>query len=114
MQRRYLAAHVEADLADKMAFIGGPRQVGKTTLALSLLGEGRDESSPAYLNWDALADREAILGERRAAPACGYFRERTKNPRFYQVHVGAADFGNPTTSTRVLPFATFCGELALP
>jgi hypothetical protein len=38
-----------------MAFVGGPRQVGKTTFALSLLGEGHDESSPAYLSWDAQA-----------------------------------------------------------
>jgi hypothetical protein len=35
-----------------MAFVGGPRQVGKTTLALSLIGEGADETHPAYLNWD--------------------------------------------------------------
>jgi predicted AAA+ superfamily ATPase len=35
-----------------MVFIGGPRQVGKTTLALSLVGKGADERHPAYLNWD--------------------------------------------------------------
>jgi len=35
-----------------MVFVGGPRQVGKTTLALSLLGSRADESHPAYLNWD--------------------------------------------------------------
>jgi len=35
-----------------MAFIGGPRQVGKTTLALSLLGPDADETHPGYLNWD--------------------------------------------------------------
>lgn len=35
-----------------MAFVGGPRQVGKTTLALSLLGPGATEQHPAYLNWD--------------------------------------------------------------
>ncbi len=64
MKARYLIDSIEADLADRMVFIGGPRQVGKTTLALSLLGGGRDESSPAYLNWDALADREEILAER--------------------------------------------------
>jgi len=64
MKRRYIEQSVENDLADKMVFIGGPRQVGKTTLALSLLGEGHDESSPAYLNWDVLADREDILAER--------------------------------------------------
>jgi predicted AAA+ superfamily ATPase len=35
-----------------MAFIGGPRQVGKTTLALSLLGARATEAHPAYFNWD--------------------------------------------------------------
>src|SRR4051794_6455876 len=39
-------------LEKKMVFIGGPRQVGKTTFALSLLGAGATEKSPAYLNWD--------------------------------------------------------------
>lgn len=64
MEQRYLKDSIEADLADRMVFIGGPRQVGKTTLALSLLEGLRDESSPAYLNWDVLADRENILAER--------------------------------------------------
>ncbi len=50
---RYLTPAVERTLAKgKMAFIGGPRQVGKTTLALDLLGAEADESHPAYLNWD--------------------------------------------------------------
>jgi hypothetical protein len=35
-----------------MVFVGGPRQVGKTTLSLSLLGSGADETHPAYFNWD--------------------------------------------------------------
>ena len=61
---RYIVGAVTSDLADRMVFVGGPRQVGKTTFALSLLPEGSDESSPAYLNWDYLADREAILGAR--------------------------------------------------
>ena len=47
-----------------MVFVGGPRQVGKTTVALSLLGSAADESSPAYLNWDYPLDREAILSAR--------------------------------------------------
>jgi predicted AAA+ superfamily ATPase len=49
---RYLATPVAAALAKKMVFVGGPRQVGKTTLALALLGKGADERHPAYLNWD--------------------------------------------------------------
>ena len=64
MEPRYIKDPVEADLANRMVFIGGPRQVGKTTLALSLLGPGGNESSPACLNWDALSDREDILAER--------------------------------------------------
>jgi hypothetical protein len=35
-----------------MAFVGGPRQVGKTTLALSLLGPEADGRHPAYFSWD--------------------------------------------------------------
>jgi predicted AAA+ superfamily ATPase len=50
---RYLARPVVHVLSRrKMAFIGGPRQVGKTTLALQLLGEGATEEHPAYFNWD--------------------------------------------------------------
>ena len=48
---RYLRAEVVAALRDKMAFIGGPRQVGKTTLALSLLTPPT-EQHPGYLDWD--------------------------------------------------------------
>ena len=53
---RYLAAAVKRDLARKMAFVAGPRQVGKTTLALGLPG-----ARAAYLNWDVAAHRERIL-----------------------------------------------------
>ena len=50
---RYLTGAVQQALAaGKMAFVGGPRQVGKTTLALSLLGPEADERHPAYFNWD--------------------------------------------------------------
>jgi hypothetical protein len=49
---RYLKAEIAAALKRKMAFIGGPRQVGKTTLALSFLGPAATERHPAYLNWD--------------------------------------------------------------
>ena len=51
-RQRYLAPAITPVLPRKMVFIGGPRQVGKTTLALSLLGTNADESHPAYFNWD--------------------------------------------------------------
>lgn len=53
---RYLAAAVRRDLARKMVFVAGPRQVGKTTLALGLPG-----ARGAYLNWDIAAHRERLL-----------------------------------------------------
>ena len=57
---------------------------------------------------------ECKSAERSASPACRYFRERTDIPRFYQVHLGAEDYGNATANTRVLPLPTFCRELELP
>lgn len=36
----------------KMVFIGGPRQVGKTTFALGFLRKAANETHPAYLNQD--------------------------------------------------------------
>mgnify|MGYP006301072267 CR=1 FL=1 len=61
MLRRYLLPSIRDDLAERMVFIGGPRQVGKTTLALDLLNDPHRERSEAYLNWDMLDDRERIL-----------------------------------------------------
>ena len=58
--KRYVVDSVRADLRDKMVFLGGPRQVGKTTLALSLI-KGADESHPAYLSWDSAASRKLLL-----------------------------------------------------
>ncbi len=42
-----------------MVFIGGPRQVGKTTLALQILGG--TEEHPAYFNYDDVEARSRIL-----------------------------------------------------
>ena len=50
---------VKADLAKKMVFLAGPRQVGKTTFAQGLLKKFRDDH-PAYLNWDNVHDRKKI------------------------------------------------------
>ncbi|MEX2130716.1 MAG: AAA family ATPase, partial [Pseudohongiellaceae bacterium] len=50
--KRYLEQEIVSALHNRMAFVGGPRQVGKTTLALSILGPIANERHPAYLNWD--------------------------------------------------------------
>jgi uncharacterized protein len=60
LKSRYLTDEIIADLADKkMVFIGGPRQVGKTTLANTLIASKFKKK--AYLNWDNRIDRKAIL-----------------------------------------------------
>ena len=63
---RYLASQVQDDLATKMVFVAGPRQVGKTTLALGLPG-----ARAGYLNWDVAEHRERIL--RRELPATAFW-----------------------------------------
>jgi hypothetical protein len=57
---------------------------------------------------------ECKTGERKASPACRYFRERTTIPRFYQVHLGDRSYGNAASDTLVLPFHAFCAEAGLP
>ncbi len=57
--QRYIESSIIEDLTQKMVFVGGPRQVGKTTLALSIL-QG-DETHPAYINWDDIMDKRNLL-----------------------------------------------------
>lgn len=58
---RYIKQPIQHDLQHKMVFIGGPRQVGKTTLAKSLLV---DSGAGRYFNWDYDDDRQAILQKK--------------------------------------------------
>jgi hypothetical protein len=58
---RYLEPPVRDDLAQKMVFLAGPRQVGKTTLARRVLAA---QGSGAYLNWDNREDRREIRQAR--------------------------------------------------
>lgn len=57
---RYLKGTVKEDLSERMVFVGGPRQVGKTTFALTFLTDPR-ETHPAYLNWDDISTRSNLL-----------------------------------------------------
>jgi predicted AAA+ superfamily ATPase len=71
---RYLKKQVLADLKKKMVFLGGPRQVGKTTLSLGLLAH-----KSYYFNWDTADHRQKILKhEYPAAPGILVFDELHK------------------------------------
>ena len=60
MIKRYLERYILEDLKDKMAFVSGPRQIGKTTLAKQI-GDKFFSDKYEYLNWDNREDRKVIL-----------------------------------------------------
>ncbi len=60
-KRRYLEDSITADLAEKMVFLAGPRQVGKTTLAKQILAAARVGTC---LSWDNREDRREIRAAR--------------------------------------------------
>jgi predicted AAA+ superfamily ATPase len=60
MINRYLEKYILEDIKDKMVFISGPRQVGKTTLA-NQIGNNFFPQKTIYLNWDNREDRKMIL-----------------------------------------------------
>jgi uncharacterized protein len=66
MITRYLKEAIGKDLEDKMVFLSGPRQVGKTTLAKAFLQREED----VYLNWDQREERKRILESRWPATRC--------------------------------------------
>ncbi len=57
--QRYLVPTIQSFLKKRMVFVGGPRQVGKTTMCLQLLDDPSIDG-PAYLNWDDVTARSKI------------------------------------------------------
>lgn len=57
---RYLHEPILQDLKKKMVFVGGPRQVGKTTLALQF-AKNHSTKYAGYISWDDLPARANLL-----------------------------------------------------
>lgn len=57
---RLISPHIQADLANKMVFLSGPRQSGKTTLAKALAAAWPNAQ---ILNWDVAGDRRVMLDQ---------------------------------------------------
>lgn len=85
MKKRYLSDQIKKDLESKMVFLGGPRQVGKTTLALNLFSED------CYLNWDYPEDREKILNLELPATSTLIFDEIHKYKKWRNYLKGLYD-----------------------
>lgn len=62
MLKRYLEPCIKKDLEERMVFIGGARQVGKTTLSQQI-GNLYYPDNFCYFNWDWRVDRKAIINE---------------------------------------------------
>jgi len=67
IKNRYLEEKITNDLSKKMVFIGGPRQVGKTTLSKQIGKNAYTKYS--YLNWDNIEDKKNILKSTRESDA---------------------------------------------
>lgn len=88
--KRYCEPFIYQDLMKKMVFIGGPRQVGKTTLSKALC-HGQF-SKGIYFNWDNDEDRRAMLRKEWLADSpLVIFDELHKYPRWKQWIKGIYD-----------------------
>lgn len=56
---RSLFPFIQKDLSSKMVFLGGPRQVGKTTFA-KILAADLASGTSSYFNWDVREDRQKL------------------------------------------------------
>lgn len=88
--KRYCESYIYQDLTKKMVFIGGPRQVGKTTLSKNLCyGQF---ANGTYLNWDNDENRQSILKKQWPnSSALIIFDELHKYPRWKQWIKGVYD-----------------------
>jgi predicted AAA+ superfamily ATPase len=73
VQNRYLNKHIQEDLKEKMVFIGGARQSGKTTLAKDIIAKSFPNFT--YLNWDIREHRQMIMENRIPATSLTIFDE---------------------------------------
>jgi len=107
---RYLAPQIQQDLARKMVFVGGPRQVGKTTLAKTFL-----HTPLGYFNWDVPEHREQILKRELPVVPLLIFDEIHKYRQWRNFLKGVYDVKSPeqqilVTGSARLDFYRFSGD----
>jgi predicted AAA+ superfamily ATPase len=89
-KKRYLTDNILSDLNDKMVFIGGARQVGKTTISKELIA--RKFKNTAYYNWDYQPDRRRLISnELPGEESLLIFDEIHKYPKWKNLVKGIYD-----------------------
>jgi predicted AAA+ superfamily ATPase len=89
-KKRYLESNIIDDLRKKMVFLGGARQVGKTTLAKDIIA--KTFSHYTYFNWDYQPDRKKIIaGELPAETGLLIFDEIHKYRKWKNLIKGIYD-----------------------
>ena len=91
MRKRYLERSVVEDLREKMVFVSGPRQSGKTTLARALLRQRYQSAPGRYLNWDDDEARTKILAREFPMEGMVVFDELHKFGRWRNFLKGLYD-----------------------
>ena len=109
-RKRYLTSQIQKDLARKMVFVAGPRQVGKTTLSHRLPG-----GTAGYLNWDDPEHRERILKRELPPSDLWVFDEIHKYRKWRNYLKGLDDTRRPkqrilVTGSARLDFYRFGGD----
>src|SRR3990167_6648759 len=107
---RYLTEQMQRDLARKMVFVGGPRQVGKTTLAKKFLVDQQ-----GYLNWDVPEHRERILKKELPVTPLWVFDEIHKYRSWRNYLKGLYDVKSPQqqiliTGSACLDYYRYSGD----
>ena len=92
-KNRYLTETIIKDLENKMVFIGGARQVGKTTLAKDIIAKQFNDTT--YYNWDFNPDRKKIISyELPGEPSLLIFDEIHKYKKWKTLIKGIYDTYN--------------------
>lgn len=90
-----MASQIRKDLARKMVFLAGARQVGKTTVARALPG-----AAAGYLNWDIAEHRQRMLAGELPVASLWIFDEIHKYRRWRNYLKGLYD--GKTARQRIL------------
>lgn len=94
---RYITNHIIKDLEKKMVFVGGPRQVGKTTMARGIIRDFFPDG--AYFNWDFDEDRNDLLARKwKKNSDIVVFDELHKYPHWKNWIKGLYDVSDNNTS----------------